>query len=38
VLHILRDPAFKTTVDALPGYDSRDSGTVTPLAQAFPFG
>lgn len=37
VLQILRDPAFKTTVDALPGYDARDSGTVTPLAQAFPF-
>ena len=38
VLRILSDPTFKTSVNALPGYDSRDSGTVTPLAQAFPFG
>lgn len=36
VLRTLADPVFKTSVNALPGYDSRDSGTVTPLAQAFP--
>lgn len=36
VLDILRGPAFKSQVNALPGYDSRASGSVTPLAQAFP--
>lgn len=36
VLEVLRDPAFKASVNALPGYDSRDSGQLTPLAQAFP--
>ena len=35
ILRILADPAFKSSVDALPGYDARHSGTVTPLAQAF---
>jgi molybdate transport repressor ModE-like protein len=38
VLTVLSDPAFKTSVNALPGYDSKNSGTVTPMAQAFPFG
>jgi hypothetical protein len=34
-LAILSDPAFKQSVNALPGYDSAQSGTVTPLRQAF---
>lgn len=34
-LAILADPAFKQSVNALPGYDSARSGTVTPLKQAF---
>lgn len=37
VLRILTDPAFKSSVNALPGYDSRDCGTITPLHRAFPF-
>ncbi len=35
-LRILNDEAFKRSVNALPGYDSGNSGTVVPLAQAFP--
>lgn len=35
LLAILADPAFKTSVNALPGYDSRGSGVVTPWAEAF---
>jgi molybdate transport repressor ModE-like protein len=34
-LAILNDPAFKRSVNALPGYDSAQSGTVTPLHEAF---
>lgn len=34
-LAILKDPGFKTSVNALPGYDSARSGTVTPLPEAF---
>ena len=36
-LAILKDPEFKTSVNALPGYDSARSGTVTPLSEAFAF-
>lgn len=35
VLSILADPGFKTTVNALPGYDSTHSGQVTPMSEAF---
>lgn len=34
-LAILADPGFKTSVNALPGYDSAHSGKVTPLHEAF---
>jgi molybdate-binding protein len=34
-LAILADPEFKQLVNALPGYDSAQSGTVTPLRDAF---
>ncbi len=36
VLALLRDPAFRTTLAALPGYDPTAAGTATPLAQAYP--
>lgn len=35
ILATLADPTFKQSVNALPGYDSARSGTVTPLKQAF---
>lgn len=35
VVDILRSDAFQKEVNALPGYDARHAGTVTPLAQAF---
>ena len=34
-LRILADPTFKSSVNALPGYDSAHSGRVTPLGEAF---
>jgi molybdate transport repressor ModE-like protein len=34
-LAILSDPVFKSSVNALPGYDSAQSGKVTPFHQAF---
>ncbi len=34
-LDILADPEFKQLVNALPGYDSAQSGKVTPLREAF---
>ena len=34
-LAILADPDFKTSVNALPGYDSAHSGKITPLREAF---
>jgi molybdate transport repressor ModE-like protein len=34
-LSILTDPDFKTSVNALPGYDSAQSGQVTPFKEAF---
>jgi molybdate transport repressor ModE-like protein len=36
LLTALKSAAFKTAVDALPGYQAVAAGTVTPLAQAFP--
>lgn len=36
ILALLRDPVFKNSVNALPGYNSQHSGTVTTLAEAFP--
>jgi molybdate transport repressor ModE-like protein len=36
VLALLNDPAFKDHLNALPGYSSQRSGTVTPYAEAFP--
>lgn len=36
VLSILRDPVFKDSVNALPGYDSMHSGVVSKLQDAFP--
>ncbi|WP_066269732.1 substrate-binding domain-containing protein [Hydrogenophaga palleronii] len=35
ILATLNDDNFKSMVNALPGYDSRHSGTVTPLKSAF---
>ena len=35
-LNTLSDPAFKQSVNALPGYDSTHSGQITPLKAAFP--
>jgi molybdate transport repressor ModE-like protein len=35
LVDILRSPAFQQDVNALPGYDPRHAGTVTPLDQAF---
>jgi molybdate transport repressor ModE-like protein len=34
-LRILADPDCKSSVNALPGYDSTHSGTITPLREAF---
>jgi molybdate transport repressor ModE-like protein len=34
-LAIMSDPVFKSSVNALPGYDSAQSGKVTPFHQAF---
>ncbi|MEX1168163.1 MAG: substrate-binding domain-containing protein [Hydrogenophaga sp.] len=34
-LSILADPEFKQSVNALPGYDSAQSGNITPFHQAF---
>ncbi|QCB46057.1 substrate-binding domain-containing protein [Hydrogenophaga sp. PAMC20947] len=34
-LSILADPDFKSSVNALPGYDSTHSGQITPLKEAF---
>ncbi|GAA0755323.1 helix-turn-helix transcriptional regulator [Ideonella azotifigens] len=31
----LRDPAMRAQLDALPGYDARHAGRVTPLVEAF---
>lgn len=36
VLALLRDPDFRAVLAELPGYDPEASGTVTPLAQAYP--
>jgi molybdate transport repressor ModE-like protein len=36
VLALLRDPAFRTTLQDLPGYDAAASGTVLSLADAYP--
>jgi molybdate transport repressor ModE-like protein len=36
VLAVLREPAFRTTLQALPGYDARAAGTATLLEQAYP--
>ena len=36
VVEMLIDPAFRATVDALPGYDARHAGRVQQLADAFP--
>lgn len=35
-LAILNNPEFKQSVNALPGYDSAQSGAITPLLEAFP--
>lgn len=35
ILRWLGDPGFRASVNALPGYDARDAGSVTPWAQAF---
>lgn len=34
-LAVLSDPVFKKSVNALPGYDSAQSGNITPLREAF---
>jgi molybdate transport repressor ModE-like protein len=36
VLRVLRDPAFRQALNALPGYDAGIAGQVMPLAEAFP--
>ncbi len=36
ILEVLRNADFKSNVNALPGYDSRHSGTVTAYSRAFP--
>lgn len=36
VIGLMRSAAFRATVGSLPGYDASRSGTVQPLAQAFP--
>jgi molybdate-binding protein len=36
VLDVLRDPVFRQTLGALPGYDASTAGAVCTLEQAFP--
>lgn len=36
LLAILRQETYHAMVDALPGYDARDTGTIESLAEAFP--
>lgn len=35
LLQLLADPAFRSSINALPGYDARAAGSVTPWADAF---
>lgn len=35
LLRLLADPAFRSGINALPGYDARAAGSVTPWAEAF---
>ncbi|MCU0924917.1 MAG: helix-turn-helix transcriptional regulator [Hydrogenophaga sp.] len=38
LLRLLADPAFRSSINALPGYDARSAGSISPWPDAFPEG